>query len=249
VAAARAGATVSMIGRVGDDEAGSRMVHALDEGGVRTAWIRPITGTATGTAYITVTPDGENTIVLDPGANACLTPDDVRADPAAFEAVRVLLVQLEVPTDTVATAAALAEQCQARTVLTMAPARMVPGELLARLDPMLVNQHEAAFYLSELSVDDPEEAARRLLGLGVRSVVVTMGASGAVLADRTGVRRLPAVAVERVVDTTGAGDAFAGALAASLAHEETVDAEGSLDRAVQAGLVAAAEVIGRYGAR
>jgi ribokinase len=244
VAAVRAGAQVRMIGRVGDDAAGERMLEDLRREGVDTDAVTALPGVSTGAAYITVTADGENTIVLDPGANARLSADDLVAHREALDAAAVMLAQLEVPVDTVAAAVGQARDAGVRPVVTLAPAREVPDELLAGLDPLLVNEHEAGFLLGVDDVaDDAAGSARRLLGRGPRSVVITLGAEGAVIADSDGVQRVSARRVDEVVDTTGAGDAFAGALACALAHDA------SLADAVQVGMAAGAEAVGRAGAR
>lgn len=133
---------------------------------------------------------------------------------------------------------------ESRPVVTLAPAQPVPAELLSRLDPILVNEHEAAFLLQADNLgDDAQGTARELLRLGPASAVITLGAAGAAIADSSGTRPLPAVPVEKVVDTTGAGDAFAGALAAALADGADLDA------AVSAGLRAGAKAVGRNGTR
>lgn len=251
VAVARAGAPVQMIGRIGADPAGARMLEALRDEHVDTHAVAALPGVPTGTAYITVTADGENTIVLERGANARLSPGDVVAERAALDGAAVMLAQLEVPVDTVTAAVQAAHDAGVRAVVTLAPAQPVPDALLAGLDPLLVNEHEAGFLLGGRGggdrdrdvAEDPEECARRLLGMGPRSVVITLGAAGAVVADRTGVWRVPAGTVDEVVDTTGAGDAFAGALAAALAHGA------SLADAVGAGMAAGAQAVGRAGAR
>jgi ribokinase len=244
VAAARAGATVRMVGRVGEDATGERMLEDLRREGVDADAVQALPGVATGTAYITVTADGENTIVVDPGANLRLSAEDVGAHREALAGAAVLVAQLEVPVDAVAAAVRAARDAGVRPVVTLAPAQEVPAELLAGLDPLLVNEHEAGFLLGGGEVvDDVPAAARRLLELGPESVVITLGAQGAVLADADGVQQLPALKVDEVVDTTGAGDAFAGVLAAALARGA------SLSEAVQAGLAAGAEAVGRAGAR
>ncbi len=244
VAAARAGAAVRMIGRVGEDAAGERMLEDLRREGVDTAEVTALAGEATGTAYITVTADGENTIVVEPGANASLSPDDVAAHREALAGAAVMLAQLEVPVDAVAAAVREARDGGVRPVVTLAPAQDVPAELLGGLDPLLVNEHEAGFLLGVDDIaDDVQGAGRRLLDLGPKSVVITLGARGAVLADPRGVQQLPALEVDEVLDTTGAGDAFAGVLASALARGA------SLPDAVQAGLAAGAESVGRVGAR
>jgi ribokinase len=244
VAAAAAGAGVTMIGAVGDDTGGIRMIEDLRRRGVNTEPVRTAKGVSTGTAYITVTPDGENTIVLDPGANALMDSAAVEEAWAALPTARVLLSLLEIPLGAVTAAVRLAADTGVRPVVTLAPAQPVPAELLSGLDPILVNEHEAAFLLQADNLgDDAGGAARELLRLGPASAVITLGAAGAAVADSSGIRLLPAVPVERVVDTTGAGDAFAGALAAALAQG------GDLDAAVGAGLRAGAKAVGRSGAR
>ncbi|HWG62100.1 MAG TPA: PfkB family carbohydrate kinase [Streptosporangiaceae bacterium] len=244
VAAAAAGAKVALIGAVGDDPAGIRMVADLRDCGVSTGWVRITNGVNTGAAYITITPDGENTIVLDPGANALVDSAAVEEAWPALSTASVLLSLLEIPLGAVTTAVRLAAKTGLRRVVTLAPARPVPADLLSGLDPVLVNEHEAAFLLQADSLgDDAQDAAKELLRLGPTSAVVTLGPAGAAVADGSGARLLPAVPVEKVVDTTGAGDAFAGALAAALAHQADLDA------AVDAGLRAAANAVGRRGAR
>lgn len=243
VAAARAQAAVRMIGRVGQDPAGERLLADLRSEGVQTDLVQALPDTATGTAYVTVTVDGENTIVVDPGANARLSPQDVEGHGDAFASAAVMLAQLEVPIETVTAAVRLAIGAGARPIVTLSPAQDVPDELLKGLDPLLVNEHEAAVLLGdEEPARDPETAAGRLLSLGPGSVVITLGSQGAVFAHAGGVSSLSACPVDEVVDTTGAGDAFAGALAAALAGGA------SLEDGVRAGLAAGAFAITREGA-
>jgi ribokinase len=244
VAAAAAGARVAMIGAVGDDAAGTRMLEDLRGRGVRTESVRTVKGVSTGTAYITVTPDGENAIVLDPGANALVDGAAVEEAWPDLPAASVLLSLLEIPLSGVTAAVRLAAGTGLRPVVTLAPAQPVPAEVLSGLDPLLVNAHEAAFLLHTDSLgNDPAAAARELLRLGPTSVVITLGSAGAAVADGSGIRLLPAVPVPKVVDTTGAGDAFAGALAAALAGGSDLEA------AVGAGLRAGAKAVGHSGAR
>jgi ribokinase len=244
VAAAAAGAEVAMLGAVGDDPAGARMVEDLRRRGVNTGSVRTVAGVSTGTAYVTVTPDGENTIVLDPGANEFTGAAAVAAAWPSLPPASVLLSLLEIPLSGVTTAVRLAAERGIRPVVTLAPAQPVPGELLRGLDPLLVNEHEAAFLLHAGDLGGHIlDAARELLRLGPKSAVVTAGAAGAAVADGATARLLPAVPVAKVVDTTGAGDAFAGALAAALSRGA------GLDAAVTAGLRAAAGAVQRIGAR
>jgi len=244
VAVAAAGAEVAMLGAVGDDPAGVRMVEDLRRRGVGTGPVRTVAGVSTGTAYITVTPDGENTIVLETGANGLVDAAAVEEAWPALPPAGVLLSLLEIPVAGMAAAVRLAVKAGMRPVVTLAPAQPVPDELLHGLDPLLVNEHEAAFFLGAGDLGgDVVGAARELLRLGPRSAVVTAGAAGAAVADGAAARLLPAVRVAEVVDTTGAGDAFAGALAAALSRG------GDLDAAVAAGLRAGAEAVQRAGAR
>ena len=244
VAAAEAGADVAMLGAVGNDPAGTRMVEDLRRRGVNTESVRTVDGVSTGTAYVTVTPDGENTIVLDPGANEFVDAASVEAAWPTLPPASVLLSLLEIPLAGVTTAVRLAAKSGMRPVVTLAPAQPVPGELLCGLDPLLVNEHEAAFLLHADSLGGHVlDAAQELLRLGPKSAVVTVGAAGAAVADAATARLLPAVPVAEVMDTTGAGDAFAGALAAALGRGADLDA------AVAAGLRAGAEAVQRIGAR
>src|SRR3712207_4311311 len=218
-AAARLGASVTFLGRVGDDEFGEPLVQALGEKGIDTSLVESVSGRSTGAAFITVTPDGENAITVAPGANRSLTAEDVTAASEKVRDARVLVAQMEVPVVTVLRAVEVAASEGARALVNLAPTFEVPRELLEKLDPLVVNEHEAAFLLGNKvgGVDEALSAAPELLSLGPRSAVITVGEDGAVLANGDSTRHLPATKVD-VVDTTGAGDAFVGALAAKLAH-------------------------------
>ncbi|MEU5800737.1 MULTISPECIES: ribokinase [Streptomyces] len=212
VAAARLGARTALLARVGDDAHGRLLRASQQEAGVDTGGVL-VGGAPTGVALITVDPSGDNSIVVSPGANARLTPDDVRAAGPLFASARVVSVQLEIPLDTVAeTARALGPG--ARLVLNPSPPAPLPGEVLAACDPLVLNEHEARSILGDGAGDTPEGWARGLTALGPRSVVITLGAEGALVSDsRTGEAvRVPSPRVA-ALDTTGAGDAFTAALA------------------------------------
>ncbi|MBE1580781.1 ribokinase [Amycolatopsis roodepoortensis] len=212
VAAARLGADVALLGAVGDDPYGELLKRSLAESGVNTSSLRT-SERPTGIAYITVTPDGENSILVSPGANSSLRPEDVDLDGA-----EVVVLSLEIPLETVEHAVAQAVEHQVKTLLNLSPAAELSAKTLQGLDVLLVNEHEAAFLLGG-EADFP-----KLLDLGPKAAVVTLGAKGAAVVTADGVTEVPSPKVE-AVDTTGAGDAFAGALATSLAKgDELADA-------------------------
>jgi ribokinase len=223
VAAARYGAAVALVARVGDDDLGERRRVELEAEGVGTANLLSTAGASSGLAVITVTPDGENSIVVVPGANAELSPGDVGAAEADLAAASVLVLGLEVPMATVVRAAELAGP-QTAVLLNAAPAQPLPTELPARVGVLIVNEHEAC-ELAGIPVGgavDARRAAAVLRERGAGAGVVTLGALGAVLLDASGaVEHVPAPTVH-VVDTTGAGDAFVGALASRIAAGATL---------------------------
>ncbi|MFF4542894.1 ribokinase [Streptomyces sp. NPDC001435] len=211
VAAARLGARTALLARVGDDAHGRLLLESQRAAGVDTVGVL-VGGAPTGVALITVDPSGDNSIVVSPGANGRLTPTDIRAAGSLFHASRVVSAQLEIPLETVVEVVrSLAPD--GRFVLNPSPPRPLPAEVLAACNPLIVNEHEAKVVLGDACVSEkPEDWARLLLAKGPRSVVVTLGAEGALVADAQGVARVPSVKVA-AVDTTGAGDAFTAALA------------------------------------
>lgn len=218
VAAARQGARVAMLGAVGQDAHGAALLAALQADGIDTHAVERIAGTPSGTAAILLMPDGENSIVVIPGANHALTPERVRAQADRLRQARVVVAQLECPLDAVAEALAIAREAGAVTVLNAAPVQPLGDALLGQLDWLVVNEIEAAA-LAGMPVPGPAEAravAEQLRRRGPRQVLVTLGAEGLVLAGPEGTLALPAPRVQ-AIDTTGAGDTVVGALAAALA--------------------------------
>ncbi|MDX3573554.1 ribokinase [Streptomyces sp. ID05-47C] len=220
VAAARLGARTALLARIGDDAYGRLLLDSQRAAGVDTVGVL-VGGAPTGVALITVDPSGDNSIVVSPGANGRLTPEDVRAAAGLFHASRVVSAQLEIPLETVVEVVrSLAPG--SRFVLNPSPPRPLPAEVLAACDPLIVNEHEAKVILGGAEAggaaggaavgDRPEDWARVLLAKGPKSVVVTLGSQGALVASAEGVERVAAVKVE-AVDTTGAGDSFTAALA------------------------------------
>ena len=242
LAAARLGARVAMVGRIGRDEAGGRLRNGLARAGVDVGEVREVDA-PTGRALIEVDGAGRNRIVVVPGANHAWSADDLPHEVLA--AADLLLVQLEVPSSVVAAAVRTAATHGARVVFNVAPAAPVAAEILADVSVLVVNQNEAAHLLgvSEGEVTrDPTSAADRLAALGPADVVVTLGAAGATHAGEAGAGRIEGTPVD-AVDTTGAGDAFLGALAASL------DEGAVLHDAVRFACAAGAEAATREGAQ
>jgi ribokinase len=213
VAAARLGRRVAMVGRVGGDDAGRELLASLEADGVDTAQMRAVDGVPSGAAFIAVSGDGENQIVVSPGANTRLGADDVAAAAAALRAAAVTLVQLEVPLQAVAAAVRAAG---GPVVLNPAPVRALPAELLGEVDVLVPNRVELAQLARGPMPQTVEEAAALAGRLPTRAVVVTLGADGALVVEDGDAAHVPAVPV-RPVDTTAAGDAFCGGLADALA--------------------------------
>ncbi|MFF4402239.1 ribokinase [Streptomyces sp. NPDC001480] len=211
VAAARLGARTALLARVGDDAHGRLLLDSQRAAGVDTVGVLA-GGAPTGVALITVDPSGDNSIVVSPGANGRLTPADVRAASGLLQASRVVSAQLEIPLETVVEVVRNLP-AGSRFVLNPSPPRPLPPEVLAACDPLIVNEHEARVILGDTSAEGrPADWARLLLAKGPRSVVVTLGAEGALVASAEGVTPVASVKVD-AVDTTGAGDAFTAALA------------------------------------
>jgi ribokinase len=220
VAAARLGAHVSMIGRLGDDTFAPQLRQNLAAADVDLTYVFESVDSASGVALIVVDEAGENSIVVALGANARITPADVEAAAAAIAASDALLLQLEIPLEPVLRAAELGREHGVKVILNPAPARALPAELLALVDILVPNETETA-QLSGMptgSTAELEAAASRLRDLGAGVVILTLGQRGALLAQEDGTRRYPAFEVDRVVDTTAAGDAFMGGLATAISE-------------------------------
>lgn len=242
-AGARAGANTVFVGAVGRDSVGDDVLADLKARGVDTSRVVRA-DEPTGVALITVSHDGENSIVVAAGANSTLDADATAAAIAELaEADTVLLAQLEIPVEVVTAAVFALQPVGARFALNLSPSRYVSPKLLGFADPLILNETEASD-LAGSAIDGPADAesvARRLLETS-RSVVITLGGDGVIVADASGVTHLEAERVT-VVDTTGAGDAFAGALAASLAGGS------SLLDGVRAGIAAGAAAVQHLGAQ
>lgn len=217
-AAARCGAPVRFLGAMGADSNAALLQESLRQAGVDTSHVATVER-PTGMAFILLTPDAQNSIVVSPGANSAIdvaAADQVRSQ---WLAATVLVLNLEIPRATVEHAAREAAAAGVRVLLNAAPAQVLDPALLACCDPLVVNELEAQVVLNEgtIPADEPHQVAEKLLALGARSVIVTLGTEGAVVAESSGTVHVPAYRVA-TVDTTGAGDAFVGATAAELAR-------------------------------
>ncbi len=238
VAAARLGASVAFVSRVGTRQHGEALLQALRDEGIDTSGSTVDAAALPGIAVIMVASvGGENSIVYVPGSNAELSPADVQASRALLQAAKVVVAQLEVPMPAIAEAFALARAAGVTTVLNAAPALAVSDELLALSDWLVVNETEAEQMSGE---PDPLAAAQALLKRGPKQVLVTLGAQGALLVTNEGSQTVAAAAV-KAVDTVGAGDTFVGGLATGLAEGMSAIA------AVRLGQSAAAIAVSRSG--
>jgi len=217
VAAARVGGIVSMVGRVGSDDFGTALLQNLAANGVDATHVRRDADAATGVALITVGADGQNTIVVAPGANWLVVPGDVAAAKQLFGDGDVLLLQLEIPVPAVARAVEEAHLRGTRVVLNPAPAQPLDAALLKHVDVLVPNQSELALLtgMAVESIEDVTAAAHALHAQGVKNVIVTLGGEGVLVLSDGDVSRLSPYTVQ-VVDTTAAGDAFVGAFAVAL---------------------------------
>ncbi|MBP3088283.1 ribokinase [Corynebacterium sp. sy017] len=234
VAAALQGASVSFIGAVGDDAYAGAALSLLESSGVRLDQVLRAQDTTTGLAVITVSADGENSIIVIPGANALVNRDVVYARQELIAQAHIVLLQGEIPAEGMCAAVDIARAAGTRVVINLAPVIEVDSATLLQADPLVVNEHEAGLVLAQLGEvestteentegnSQPHELVTALLAAGFPSVVLTLGAQGAAVAataeSASGQVDYTAIATPRIhaVDTTGAGDAFTGALVSQL---------------------------------
>lgn len=244
VAAARLGADVGFIACVGDDDFGVRILERFRDDGIDTAAVMVVPDTPTGIALIQIAAGGENSIVVSPEANGCLTPDVLEPRLELLRRADTLLMQLESPLATIELAARKARECGVTVVLNPAPAQPLADSLLADVSVITPNETEAELLtgVRVVTESDAMRAAGVLHGKGVETVIITLGGNGAFLSTVGVSRRVAGYAVAPV-DTTAAGDTFNGALVAAL--QQGLDMAG----AVRFAHAAAAISVTRLGAQ
>jgi ribokinase len=245
VSAARAGGKVAFVARLGQDDFGDQAKAAFTKEGINVEHIYRDRKVSTGVALIFVDQHGENSIGVAPGANGRLSSGDLKKARKIFAGASVMVVQLEIPLHTVQAAAVLAAKSGARVILNPAPARALPDELLRHVSILTPNETEAEL-LTGIKVDSDSSAAKAasvLRARGVQTVILTLGARGALVATSDGSPQLVPGFKVKAVDTTGAGDVFNGALAVALAEEQP------LINAVRFANAAAAISVTRLGAQ
>jgi ribokinase len=215
VAAARLGGEVTMVGRVGADSFGPELIKNLESNGVDASAVDIDKAAATGAALIYVEDSGQNMIAVAPGANGSLDRFDIQRVVAKLQSGDVLLTQLEIPMNVIQQVVPAAGRTGALVLLNAAPAQRLEPGLLSQLDALVVNEREAGLLVGR--EDAPEATAAALQAMGPRLAIVTLGQSGSLYCDGTGVHRVEPFRVQ-AIDSTGAGDAFMGALAVGVAH-------------------------------
>lgn len=228
LAAARSGASVAMIGKVGDDAYGQILVDTLEENSVNTQGMTKDKEQTTGIANIWVGPSGENSIVIVPNANNSMTPEYIASKSDLLANAKVLLLQLEIPAEAVLAAAKLAHSKGLTVILNPAPApeNGLQAELLQHIDVIVPNENEAHLLtgIDPTSQELAHQCARKLLTLGPKGVILTLGERGALILESSAPDKPQMVSAFKVsvVDSTAAGDAFCGALAMRLAKGDTL---------------------------
>lgn len=235
-AAGRLGTDVAMLGAIGDDDYGALQMKSLSEAGVEVGGLLKKKGQNTGTAFITVNKEGNNSIVVVPGANSAFRPEDIEANRELIEQCEIMILQLEIPLDTVCYAAKLAKSLGKTVILDPAPVpEHFPEELYEYVDIVKPNETELGMLTGIVEAQKHlTEAAQVLKARGVKNVLVTLGGDGVYINSESGEEvRIPACKV-KAVDTTAAGDSFTAALAAMLLEGESLEAAAEFANRVSA---------------
>ena len=242
VGLAKLGRKVSMVGRVGEDPFGQTLIDGLKEHGVETSRIQKDHEAATGAALVLLEQNGQNRIIVASGANQRFHPEHLDGIESLIAHSQVLVMQLETPLETVMKAAKIAKEAGTQVVLNPAPGKPLPAELFQQVDILIPNEVEASMLVGASEGTRPDDIAKELLRAGAEVVVITLGAAGALLANKQGSEQIPPFKVE-VVDTTAAGDAFVAGFVAGLTEGT------SMHEAVRWGNAAGALACTRIGAQ
>ncbi|MGN0802298.1 MAG: ribokinase [Candidatus Faecivicinus sp.] len=242
VAAAKLGADVSMIGCVGSDGDGDMLCRSLSEAGVNLAMMERSADAPTGTAFINVADDGENNIVVHPGANARVDEALLERAEELIDGAQILISQLEIPHETVWKALKRGRELGVYTVLNPSPIAEVPDDVLDGIDLLIPNEAEMSALLGHPVDPDSGDVQRFAEKKGVRCILMTKGAEGCYLVTASGTQHIPCTP-KKAVDTTGAGDTFLGALCAMLAKG------GGMEEAIGIAQRASAYAVQRMGAQ
>lgn len=224
VCAARLGCKTTFIGKMGNDQFREKLSKIMMEGGVNIENLFVDENEPTGTALITVDDNGQNEIIVISGSNMKLTPQNIEMKSSLFANTAVVLTQLEIPLETVIRSAEKAKANNAVFILNPAPARSIPDSVFSMIDFLTPNENELEI-LSGIKIEDDtsvKKAALKMIDMGVKNVIVTLGDKGSMLINNSEVKHFPADRVD-VVDTTAAGDAFNGAFASHIAEGFSVE--------------------------
>ncbi|MDF2520037.1 MAG: ribokinase [Clostridia bacterium] len=231
VASSRFGASTAIIGAVGNDEDGKALLERMKSKGVDVTGVSLRVNDKTGTAWITVDQKGENSIVVISGANRTLCKEDIDANEALFKDADIVLLQLEIPMETVTYAMDKAKENGCKVILNPAPAAKLSRDILSKTDYITPNESELDILAGGAEDSSQLQKAQKLIDQGVANVICTLGKEGAMLVNQTGHVNFPTIIVD-AVDTTGAGDCFNGVLAAELANNISI--ENAIKTAVKA---------------
>lgn len=242
VACSRFGTKTYMIGAVGNDEDGRMLQQSLVNDGIDTTGIKINQDEKTGMAWITVDKNADNSIVVIPGANGSVSKEDIDANEELFNEADIILLQLEIPIETVEYAINKGREKCCKIILNPAPAAELTPSILSKIDIITPNESELDILTKNIGTNDSYEKALELIKSGVGNVICTLGEKGALLVNKNGKVEFSGYPVD-AIDTTGAGDCFNGVLAAEIANNN------SIEEAVESAIRASAISVTRRGAQ